>query len=164
MTDIQHPPTHAIPFLAKAFFAKGDFKIIVLSVLQERPMHGYEIVRTIQEQSKGLYKPSPGSVYPALKMLLGKGYIVLSSDERRKVYRITMAGKRLLQSRRAEVEKAMKSYQDSLGPERSALLLEAHKTMKIIAIASKDVTPEQAKDLIRICNDAREKMLRVISK
>jgi len=160
MKDQEHP----IHFLAKAFFAKGDFKIIVLSVLQERPMHGYEIAKTIQEQSKGLYRPSPGSVYPALKMLLGKGYVAVSSEERRRVYRITPAGRRLLQSRRAEVEKAMKSYRDSLGPERSALMVEAHKTMKIIAIASKDVTPEQARGMIRICSDAREKMLRIISK
>lgn len=153
-----------LPFFARAFVARGDFKIIVLSVLAERPMHGYEIAKYIQEQSKGLYKPSPGSIYPALNSLLRKKFVRVESSERRKTYQITPAGKRFLQGQHKEIEKIMRAYKESLGPDRAALMMEVQKTAKMIAMASKDVTPEQARELIAVCVEAREKMLRIVSK
>jgi DNA-binding PadR family transcriptional regulator len=60
MTAEEIPP---FPMIMKALVGKGDFKILVLSVLEQRPMHGYEITKVIQEQSHGCYRPSAGSVY-----------------------------------------------------------------------------------------------------
>ena len=66
------------------FLARGDFTGLVLSVLQEKPMHGYEIMKALEVRTHGFYKPSAGSVYPAVKSLLGKGYVTVSGGERRK--------------------------------------------------------------------------------
>src|SRR5439155_18529729 len=49
------------------FFGKGDFKGLVLHLLEERPMHGYEIIKAIEERYHGFYKPSAGAIYPALR-------------------------------------------------------------------------------------------------
>lgn len=151
------------PIIAKAFVARGDFKMIVLAVLQERPMHGYEISTFIEEQSRGFYRPSPGAIYPALRALLNKGYIRIKSEERRKIYQITPAGRRMLQQKHAQIEKSIRAFRDAIGPERAMLMGEMHKTGKLLAMAGKDITPTQAKKLSRIMNEAREKMLRIIS-
>ena len=49
--------------------ASGDLQLIVLALLQEKPRHGYEIIKALEEHSSGLYTPSPGVVYPALTYL-----------------------------------------------------------------------------------------------
>jgi DNA-binding PadR family transcriptional regulator len=152
------------PLFVRACVAKGDFKMIVLSVLQQRPMHGYEITRVIQEQSRGFYRPSAGSVYPALRALLIKGYVRVKDEDRRKVYQITSTGKKLLQAQHSQIESSMRAFRDSFGPERSLIMTEMQKTGKLIAMAAKDITPEQAEELSKIFQEAREKMLRVISK
>lgn len=151
------------PMFMKALVGKGDFKILVLSVIERRPMHGYEITRVIQEHSHGLYRPSAGSVYPALQTLLRKGMVKVSSEDRRKVYQITPAGKRLLQDKHAEINSFIESFKKSMGPERAALMDEMAKTGKLLAVAGKNITPEQAKELTKVMSDARERILRILS-
>jgi DNA-binding PadR family transcriptional regulator len=160
MTAEEIPP---FPMLMKALVGKGDFKILVLSVLQQRPMHGYEITKVIQEQSHGFYRPSAGSIYPALQALLRKGMVKVSSEERRKIYQITPAGKRLIQDKHAEIDCFIESFKKSMGPERAALMDEMGKTGKLLALAGKSITPEQAKELSEVMSDARERILRILS-
>src|SRR5215510_10851922 len=52
----------------RRFFGRGDLKFALLELLQERPMHGYEMMKALQERSGGMYSASPGSVYPTLQM------------------------------------------------------------------------------------------------
>jgi len=47
-------------------FQKGDLKYVILNLMKEKPRHGYEIIRELEEQSYGLYKPSPGVIYPTI--------------------------------------------------------------------------------------------------
>lgn len=75
---------------------RGELKYVILGLLAEKPMHGYEIMRTLEEESGGCYSPSPGSVYPTLQMLEDQGYVAAEQAEGRKVYRITGAGRAFL--------------------------------------------------------------------
>ncbi len=49
-------------------FEKGDFKYILLDLLKEKPSHGYEIIRALEDRFHGFYVPSAGSVYPTLQL------------------------------------------------------------------------------------------------
>lgn len=71
---------------------KGFLKIILLKIIKDKPTHGYDIIHSVQEISHGNWKPSPGSVYPALEYLESKGYITSEEVERKKVYTITPKG------------------------------------------------------------------------
>jgi len=73
-------------------FQKGDLKYILLDLIKDKPRHGYEIIRRLEEQSHGLYKPSPGVIYPTLQMLEEMGYTTSIEEEGKKVYAITEAG------------------------------------------------------------------------
>jgi DNA-binding PadR family transcriptional regulator len=146
------------------FFGKGDFKGLVLHLLEERPMHGYEIIKAIEERYHGFYKPSAGAIYPALRALLRKGYLSVSGEERRKTYRITREGKAYLRSRRKEIEQRFHAFESAVGPERAALFREFRATGKLLRANMSDVTPKQADELRKVVAGLREKVLRILSK
>jgi DNA-binding PadR family transcriptional regulator len=75
-----------------ASFQKGDLKYVILELLKDKPRHGYDIIRELEEQSYGFYKPSPGVIYPTLQMLEEMGYASSAEQEGKKVYSITEEG------------------------------------------------------------------------
>jgi DNA-binding PadR family transcriptional regulator len=81
-------------------FQKGDLKYVILDLLKDRPRHGYEIIRELEEMSHGLYTPSPGAVYPTLQMLEEMGYASATEQDGKKIYTITEGGLRFLAERK----------------------------------------------------------------
>src|SRR5436190_10362207 len=81
-----------------------DLQLVILALLAEKPSHGYEIIRALEERSGGFYAPSPGMVYPALTYLEELGYAVIEAEGTKKLYRITDDGRRHLDERRAFAE------------------------------------------------------------
>jgi DNA-binding PadR family transcriptional regulator len=92
---------------AAKMLASGDLRLIVLALLSEKPRHGYEIIKAVEEHSSGVYTPSPGMVYPALTYLEEMGYAVSESEGAKKLYRITEAGTAHLAENRASVEETL---------------------------------------------------------
>jgi DNA-binding PadR family transcriptional regulator len=86
------------------FFGRGDVKYALLELLQERPMHGYEMIKALEQKSGGFYTPSPGSVYPTLQMLEDSGQVTSNEVEGKKVYTITDAGRASLAERQRSQE------------------------------------------------------------
>jgi DNA-binding PadR family transcriptional regulator len=64
--------------------------------LKDKPRHGYDIIRELEERSYGFYKPSPGVIYPTLQMLEEMGYASSTEQEGKKVYSITEGGLKFL--------------------------------------------------------------------
>jgi len=92
------------PFRAR-FFAHGDLKFVILSLLEERPRHGYDIIKAIEEKSGGMYSPSAGTVYPTLTLLEEMGFARSSADESgKRIYEITDAGRAHLAENRGTVD------------------------------------------------------------
>ena len=73
---------------------RGDVRAAILELLAERPMHGYEMIQEIAERSQGLWRPSPGSVYPTLQLLVDEGLIVATESEgSKKLFELTEDGR-----------------------------------------------------------------------
>jgi DNA-binding PadR family transcriptional regulator len=87
--------------------ASGDLQLIILALLSEKPRHGYEIIKQVEEHSSGTYSPSPGMVYPALTYLEEMGYAASESEGTKKLYRITETGTAYLNENRASVEETL---------------------------------------------------------
>src|SRR5580700_11757619 len=87
--------------------ASGDLQLIILALLSEKPRHGYEIIKQVEEHSSGAYTPSPGMVYPALTYLEEMGYAASESEGTKKLYRITDAGAEHLKANRASVDETL---------------------------------------------------------
>jgi DNA-binding PadR family transcriptional regulator len=74
----------------------SDLQLLILKLLDEKPRHGYEVIKELDERSKGFYVPSPGMVYPALTYLEEIGHATVEADGTRKLYSITDLGKQHL--------------------------------------------------------------------
>jgi DNA-binding PadR family transcriptional regulator len=81
-------------------FQKGDLKYVILDLLKDKPRHGYEVIRELEEMSHGLYTPSPGTVYPTLQMLEEMGYAESAERDGKKIYTITEEGLAFLDERK----------------------------------------------------------------
>jgi DNA-binding PadR family transcriptional regulator len=84
-------------------FGHGRLRLYLLSLLEERPRHGYELIQALEERSGGTYSPSAGTIYPRLAKLEEDGLVRRDSDGRRTVYAITPAGSQELDARRSEL-------------------------------------------------------------
>lgn len=84
-------------------FGHGDLRLYLLHALDEKPRHGYELIRLLEDRFVGLYTPSAGTIYPRLSALEDDGLIEHSDEEGRKVYRITDAGREELGRREGEM-------------------------------------------------------------
>ncbi|TBL76565.1 PadR family transcriptional regulator [Paenibacillus thalictri] len=86
----------------KRFFERGKFKIALLELLVKEPMHGYQLIKAMEESTGGLYTPSPGSVYPNLQLLEDMQLIGSGETDGKKLYYITTEGLTYLRERKNE--------------------------------------------------------------
>ena len=80
------------------FFEFGEVRIAILSLLSEGPKHGYQLMKEMKERSGGLYQASAGSVYPTLQQLEDEGLIESEQQDGKRVYKLTPAGRKELES------------------------------------------------------------------
>jgi DNA-binding PadR family transcriptional regulator len=82
----------------------SDLQLLLLALLAEKPSHGYELIKALEERSTGYYSPSPGMVYPALTYLEEIGHASVEPEGTRKLYRATEAGLKHLADNRALID------------------------------------------------------------
>ena len=86
------------------WFGSGDMKYVILKLLKDRPMHGYEVMKELEERTRGCYTPSPGTVYPTLQWLEDEGLVRAEEQDGKKVYHITDPGRAFLEEHKSTVE------------------------------------------------------------
>ena len=87
--------------------AASDLQLLILGLLAEKPSHGYELIKALEERSGGFYTPSPGMIYPALTYLEEIGYATVETQGAKKLYCITDEGRRYLDQNRSLVEEML---------------------------------------------------------
>src|SRR2546426_3390087 len=88
----------------RQWFESGDMKYVILKLLQDKPRHGYEVMKELEERMHGCYSPSPGTVYPTLQWLEDEGLVTARDVDGKKVYEVTDAGRQFLQEHRDVVD------------------------------------------------------------
>jgi len=79
-------------------------KYVILKLLRDKPRHGYEVMKELEERLHGCYSPSPGTVYPTLQWLEDEGLVVAREVDGKKVYEITDQGRAFLETHKDVVE------------------------------------------------------------
>ncbi len=159
------------PAEGRRFFGRGDVKFALLGLLQERPMHGYEMIKALEERSGGFYAPSAGSVYPTLQLLEDRSFVTVNETEGKKVYSITDAGRAALTERQEKGEEfggprwgrgfGPGGRQGGPGrPEMQALRGEAAEVARLFVIAGRKTfeNPEQLAQLRSIIERTRKEL------
>lgn len=89
-------------------FDYGDLRLLLLAMIAERPRHGYELIKAIEERFGGSYSPSPGVIYPTLSWLDDMGYARIDAEAAgRKSYHLTTEGEAFLAANRAAVDELL---------------------------------------------------------
>ena len=78
--------------------------MLLLALIDEKPSHGYELIKALETRSNGFYCPSPGMVYPALTYLEELGYVTVELEGNRKRYALAEAGREHLQAHREHAD------------------------------------------------------------
>jgi DNA-binding PadR family transcriptional regulator len=110
---------------------RGDIRTAALLLLAEEPRNGYQIMQEVQERSGDVWRPSPGSVYPALQQLEDEGLIRSQEIDGRKLFVITDAGQRFVDERGSE----RPAPWDEMGDEFSGSAHELGRLMREVAHA-----------------------------
>jgi len=105
-------------------FEKGDLKYVILDLLEDEPSHGYEVIRKLEERSRGFYSPSPGSVYPTLQLLEDMGYVSATQRDGKKVYAITDEGRKFLTENQRSIKDIWGRFGGGWDPEVTSELHE----------------------------------------
>lgn len=87
--------------------ASGDLRLVALFLIEQQPRHGYDLIKAIEEHSKGFYSPSPGIVYPALTYLEEAGYVTSAAEGNKKLYTITEEGRTHLNDNREAIRSTL---------------------------------------------------------
>lgn len=105
------------------FFEFGEVRLAILSLLQEGPKHGYQLIKEMTDRSGGLYRASAGTVYPTLQQLEDEGLVQSETQDGRRTYRLTPEGVSELEREKETVERIWKrakrwgDWGESAGPE-----------------------------------------------
>ena len=89
-------------------------KYVILKLLKDKPRHGYEVMKELEEQLHGCYSASPGTVYPTLQWLEDEGLVVAKEVDGKKVYEITDAGRQFLEEHRDDVDEIFERVGDAV--------------------------------------------------
>ncbi|OGU01670.1 MAG: hypothetical protein A2085_06710 [Gemmatimonadetes bacterium GWC2_71_10] len=95
-------------------FESGEMKYVILRLLREKPRHGYEVIRALEEKLGGWYTPSAGTVYPTLQLLEDQGLVRIVEEGGKKVYHVTPEGERFLDEHKSTLEDIMERVGDAV--------------------------------------------------
>ena len=130
-------------------FAHGSLRLYLLSLLAERPRHGYELIQALSDRFGGTYSPSAGTIYPRLAKLEEEGLVTKTAGDRKTVYEITDAGRAELAARADDLASIENEVTDSvrrLADEVRTGVTEAMKSLRAdLASAARQRPPEPTK-------------------
>jgi len=140
---------------------RGDVRAAALALLTERPMHGYEMIQELEERTDGVWRPSPGAVYPALQLLEDQGFVTADAEAGKRLFSLTDTGREeaaKLGDRKpwddvtAGIDPSQFKLRDALGP---------------IAIAARQValdgTPAQQAAAAEVLTETRRKLYAILA-
>jgi DNA-binding PadR family transcriptional regulator len=152
-----------VPLGATPKVRKGDVRAAALALLAERPRNGYQIIQEVAERSHGIWRPSPGSVYPALQQLEDEGLVRAQEDGGRRTYHLTDDGRAHVAEHHSGVAEPWAAVAESVSEEMvdlRVLLGQVGMAMRQVVEAG---TPAQHNGARRILADTRRALYRLLA-
>lgn len=151
------------PFRRGRKARRGDIRTAALLLLAEEPRNGYQIMQELQERTEGIWRPSPGSVYPALQQLEDEGLIASKESDGRKLFQLTDAGRAYLRERDPSSQTPWEEMSSGVSEGRADL----GSTFKEVAFAFAQVmrtgSEAQAQQASKVLATARRDLYRILA-
>jgi DNA-binding PadR family transcriptional regulator len=140
---------------------RGDVRAAALALLSERPMHGYEMIQELEERTDGVWRPSPGAVYPALQLLEDQGLVTADAEAGKRLFSLTDTGRE--EAVKAGDRKPWDDVTEGIDPQQFKL----RDSLGPIAVAARQVavagTPDQQAAAVRILADTARKLYALLA-
>jgi DNA-binding PadR family transcriptional regulator len=136
---------------AARLFEQGDLKYVILRLLEEKPRHGYDIIKELESRFGGTYAPSPGTVYPTLTMLEDLGYArVVPEEGGKKIYEITDEGRKHLAEHSTTVNDIFARIANFVEGFTEAPMVELNQAFSQLARATYKTATSDLRDIERL--------------
>ncbi len=142
---------------------RGDVRAAILALLQEGPRNGYQIMSEIEQRSGGVWRPSPGAVYPALAQLADEGLIEAAESGGRRTFHLTDAGRHYVQENPETARAAWESMTDGEPGETPGLLVAAARLGGSIVQVAHAGTPGQIRAAEQLLEQTRSRMYQILA-
>jgi DNA-binding PadR family transcriptional regulator len=142
---------------------RGDVRAALLVLLAEEPRNGYQLMQEIEERSDGVWRPSPGSVYPALQQLEDEGLVRVEQRDGGKAYALTDAGRAYVEERREQLGAPWDAVRGDVG-EGAWDLMGAMKQigMALFQLTHSGTEAQQA-EAKRVLDEMRRELYRILA-
>lgn len=142
---------------------RGDVRAAALLLLDQQPLHGYQLIQEIADRSNGVWKPSPGSIYPSLQQLEDEGLISFERVDGRKTATLTDVGKAYVEENR----EALGTPWDETGRSGGSEFRDLKESLRTLMIAWKQIvdvgTPEQKTKATEVILDSRKALYHILA-
>jgi len=143
---------------------RGDVRSAILDVLADQPMNGYQVIQQIAERSGGVWKPSPGSVYPTLSQLEDEGLVRVGGDEGgRRVLELTEEGRAYVEGHSEEMAQTWRAFDEASTEEPSDIKAVIGQVMAACWQVAVTGSPQQRAEAAEILTEARRKLYNLLA-
>jgi DNA-binding PadR family transcriptional regulator len=142
---------------------RGDTRAAALVLLAEQPYNGYGLMQEIENRSEGVWRPSPGSMYPALAQLEDEGLITAEEADGSKQFTLTEAGKAYVEENREKLGEPWAGLGDEVGEGRLELRSVLGQLATAVIQVSQAGTDEQVAQARQVLIDARKALYRLLA-
>jgi DNA-binding PadR family transcriptional regulator len=142
---------------------RGDVRAAALLLLEEQPRNGYQLMQEIEDRSGGMWRPSPGSVYPALALLEDEGLVRSDEGAGRRAFELTDDGRKYVEEHR----EALGVPWEQAGGDLPQGILELRSLMMQLGMAAMQVAQAcdeaQTDEARKVLEDARRALYRILA-
>ncbi|MEA5455967.1 PadR family transcriptional regulator [Sinomonas sp. JGH33] len=142
--------------------SRGDIRAMILSLLSESPSTGYGIIQAANERTNGMWRPSPGSVYPTLQQLVDEELVEQTGEGKRTEFTLTEAGREYVADHAEELQKAWDAA-PGRSEEADALVASAMKLMGVLKQFHFAATDEQRAKAAAALDEARKALYLILA-
>ena len=149
------------------FFAHGDLRLVILNLIADKPRHGYELIKEIEDSVGGAYSPSPGVIYPTLTLLEELNYVQAAAEGAKKLYTITPEGEDFLKANRATVDALLSRMAEAAGTQgrgRAPGIIRAMENLKMalkLRAVSGNLSDDQIDRIAQVIDEAAAKVEKI---
>jgi DNA-binding PadR family transcriptional regulator len=142
---------------------RGDVRLAALLLIAEEPRNGYAIMQELEQRSGGVWRPSPGSVYPALSQLEDEGLIRSREADGGRVFELTDAGQAQVAERPQDAPAPWETVGQNLGDDVRALMGQVRQLAVATTQVAQSGNTEQARKAAEVLDQARRSIYRILA-
>jgi DNA-binding PadR family transcriptional regulator len=141
---------------------RGDIRAAIIRLLSEQPMHGYQIMKELEERSGGVWRPSPGSIYPTLQQLQDEGLVRSDESDGRRIFTLTDEGRSA-----AEAQDQPTAPWEDVSESGDTAAISVRDMVGQVIVAARQVVragdEQQIAKATEVLNEARRKIYRILA-